>query len=253
VLVSVVVPTLDEAANIAGALADVAVRCPGAEVLVVDGGSRDGTPDIAARSPGVRVLASPPGRARQMNAGARAASGQILLFLHADTRLPDGASALVAGAMARPGTVGGRFDVSFDSPRRALRMVAFFMNLRSRWTGISTGDQAIFVRRDIFAALGGYAEIPLMEDVELSGRLRRTGRLAPLRARVVTAARKWEREGTWRTIGLMWTLRLLYFFGADPARLHRMYYRRRPDSPGGAPPGRPGLPGQEPAAGPPPS
>jgi rSAM/selenodomain-associated transferase 2 len=167
-----------------------------------------------------------------MNLGARAAAGEIFLFLHADTRLPDGAGALVARALASPGAVGGRFDVRFDTPRRALRMVAALMNLRSRWTGICTGDQAIFVRRDAFEALGGYADIPLMEDIELTRRLKRLGRLVCLRARVVTAARKWEREGTWRTIALMWRLRLLYFLGVDPARLHLMYYGRPPAPPG---------------------
>lgn len=231
---SVVVPTLDEAANIAGALADIAVRCPGAEVLVVDGGSRDGTPDIAARASGVRVLASHPGRARQMNAGARAATGAVLLFLHADTRLPAGAGELVARALAGPGVVAGRFDVVFDTARPVLRMVTFFMNLRSRWSRICTGDQAIFVRRDAFEAVGGYADIPLMEDVELTRRLKRVGGIACLRERVVTSARKWEREGAWRTIVLMWGLRALYALGADPAWLHRLYYGRPPVSPGAA-------------------
>jgi len=225
-LLSIVIPVLDEAGHIAAVLADAAARCPGAEVLVVDGGSRDGTVEIAGRQPGVRVLASPPGRARQMNEGARAAAGVSLLFLHADTRLPPGAGELVQRALARPGAVAGRFDVQFDRNRRVLRMVAFFMNVRSRWSRICTGDQAIFVRRDAFEALGGFPEIPLMEDVELTRRLKRVGRIVCLRARVVTAARKWEREGAWRTIALMWRLRLLYALGADPGRLHRLYYGR---------------------------
>jgi rSAM/selenodomain-associated transferase 2 len=232
---SVIMPVLDEAGYIGAAVADVAARCPGAEVLVVDGGSRDGATEIAAQHPGVRVLASPPGRARQMNAGARVASGTSLLFLHADTRLPPGAGELVARALARRDAVAGRFDVGFDSSRRVLRMVAFFMNVRSRWSRICTGDQAIFVRRDAFEALGGFPDIPLMEDVELTRRLKRVGRIVCVRARVVTAARKWEREGAWRTIVLMWRLRLLYALGADPARLHRMYYGRPPAPPGSAP------------------
>jgi rSAM/selenodomain-associated transferase 2 len=199
---------------------------------VVDGGSRVGTVAVARRAAGVRVLESAPGRARQMNAGARAATGDALLFLHADTRLPDGAAAAIAAALAPGGVVGGRFDVRLDSPRPLLRVVGAMMNGRSRATGICTGDQAIFVRRDVFESLGGYAEIPLMEDIELSRRLKRRGRLAALRLRVSTSARKWEREGVLRTIALMWTLRLLYWAGVAPARLVGWYYRPRPARPG---------------------
>jgi rSAM/selenodomain-associated transferase 2 len=196
--------------------------------VVVDGGSHDGTIESARRVPDVTALVSARGRAVQMNAGARAARGRVLLFLHADTWLPDGALAAVDDALADPAVVGGRFDVRFDSPRPVLSMIAFFMNLRSRWSGISTGDQAIFVRRDVFDSLGGFAAIPLMEDIELTRRLKRRGRVAALRALVTTAARKWEREGALRTMALMWTLRLLYACGVPPARLHRWYYRRAP-------------------------
>jgi rSAM/selenodomain-associated transferase 2 len=191
----------------------------------VDGGSTDATAAAVGRFPRVRMLASPHGRARQMNAGARAARGDVLLFLHADTLLPDGALAAVDAAVGDPGVVAGRFDVRFDSPRPVFRMIAWFMNQRSRWSGISTGDQAIFVRREVFEGLGGYPDIPLMEDVELCRRLKRRGRLAALRLRVTTSARKWEREGAVRTILLMWALRLLYMIGVPPARLHRRYYR----------------------------
>jgi rSAM/selenodomain-associated transferase 2 len=191
---------------------------------VVDGGSRDGTGDVVTGRPGVRLLVAPRGRARQMNAGARQAGGDVLLFLHADTWLPDGAPVAIAAALADPGAVGGRFDVRFDSGRRVLGLVAGLMNARSRATGICTGDQAIFVRRADFEAVGGYPDIPLMEDIELCRRLKRRGRLTALRARVTTSARKWEREGPLRTIGLMWVLRLLHFCGVAPARLHRWYY-----------------------------
>jgi rSAM/selenodomain-associated transferase 2 len=191
----------------------------------VDGGSTDATAAAVGRFPRVRMLASPHGRARQMNAGARAARGDVLLFLHADTLLPDGALAAVDAAVGDPGVVAGRFDVRFDSPRPVFRMIAWFMNQRSRWSGISTGDQAIFVRREVFEGLGGYPDMPLMEDVELCRRLKRRGRLAALRLRVTTSARKWEREGAVRTILLMWALRLLYMVGVPPARLHRWYYR----------------------------
>jgi rSAM/selenodomain-associated transferase 2 len=221
---SVVIPALDEAQNLARLLPDLLGRAPGVEVVVVDGGSRDGTPAVAAATPGARLLRSPRGRARQMNAGARAASGQVLLFLHADTRPPAGFDAALREALVDPAVVGGRFDVSFDNPRPAFRVIAALMNARSRWTGIATGDQAIFLRRTAFEALGGYPEIPLMEDVELSRRLKRLGRLAPLRLRVTTAARKWEREGVARTILLMWALRFLHWCGVPAARLHRWYY-----------------------------
>jgi rSAM/selenodomain-associated transferase 2 len=224
---SIVIPALDEAANLRVLLPALAADCPDAEVLVVDGGSRDDTGAAAAGTPGVRLIRSPRGRARQMNAGAAAARGEALLFLHADTRLPAGAAGAVARALADPAVVGGRFDVAFDNPRWPFRMIAALMNRRSRWSGIATGDQAIFVRRAAFAALGGYPDIPLMEDIELCRRLKRAGRLACLRLRVTTSARKWERDGVWRTIGLMWTLRLLHFGGVAPERLHRWYYPDR--------------------------
>jgi len=219
-----VLPALDEAPNLARLLPELRRACPGAEIIVVDGGSRDGTADVARGQAGVQLLEGARGRARQMNAGARRAGGDVLLFLHADTSLPDGAPVAIAAALADPAVVGGRFDVRFDSGRRVLRVVAWFMNARSRVTSICTGDQAIFVRRADFEAVGGYPDIPLMEDIELCRRLKARGRLAALRARVTTSARKWEREGPLRTIGLMWALRLLYFCGVDPARLYRWYY-----------------------------
>ena len=180
------------------------------------------------RHPRVRYLLETAGRARQMNAGARVARGAILVFLHADTRLPPGALEAIDGALGDASVVGGRFDVTFDSPLTVMRMVAALMNARSRLTRIATGDQTIFVRREVFHDLGGFPEIPLMEDVEFSKRLKRRGRLAALPIRVTTSARKWEREGPLRTIALMWLLRLLYFAGASPARLHRWYYGRDP-------------------------
>jgi rSAM/selenodomain-associated transferase 2 len=221
---AIVIPALDEADNLARLLPELARECPGAEIVVVDGGSRDETVAVVARPPGARLLASARGRARQMNRGAQATAGDALLFLHADTRLPAGAGRAIEGALAEPGVVAGRFDVRFDSPRRLLRVVAWFMNTRSRLSGICTGDQAIFVRRRDFEAVDGYPDIPLMEDIELSRRLKRRGRLRALRLRVTTSARKWEREGPLRTIGLMWALRFLHFCGVPPARLHRWYY-----------------------------
>jgi len=229
-MLSIVVPALDEAANLERLLPDLAAGCPDAEVIVVDGGSSDGTAHVVRGRPNARYLISERGRARQMNAGARAARGDILLFLHADTRLPPGAAAAIADALADPTVVGGRFDVSFSSARWPFRLIATFMNRRSRLTRIATGDQAIFVRRAAFERLGGYPDIPLMEDVELSARLKRQGRIRCLRLRVTTSARKWERDGILRTIVLMWALRLFYLCGMDPARLHGCYYRRPPGS-----------------------
>ena len=224
--ISIVIPALDEAANLIRLLPELAVGSPGPEVIVVDGGSGDGTADAVTASERVHYLAASRGRARQMNAGARVAHGDVLVFLHADTRLPVGALDAVARAMADPRVVGGRFDVRFDTPRPVMRMVAWFINRRSRVSGIATGDQAIFVRRAVFETLGGYPDIPLMEDVELTRRLKRHGHLACLRQKVTTSARKWEQEGVLRTILLMWLLRVLYFCGVEPSRLHRLYYRR---------------------------
>ena len=223
---SIVIPALDEASGIADTLAALApLVARGAEVVVVDGGSRDDTVALA-RAQGARVLAAARGRARQMNAGAAAAVGDALLFLHADTRLPPGADARVLGALAqRPW---GRFDVRIDGEARTLALVAALMNLRSRLTGIATGDQAMFVRREAFVAVDGFPDQPLMEDIELSRRLRRIGRPACLRDRAITSGRRWMTRGVWRTILLMWRLRLAYWLGANPERLRARYERRAP-------------------------
>jgi rSAM/selenodomain-associated transferase 2 len=218
---SVIVPVLDEARGIVAHLEALQpLRARGHEIVVADGGSRDGTAELARPLADVVVVA-PRGRALQMNAAARVAAGEAFVFLHADTRLPPQADRTVLQALAsRPW---GRFDVEIDARHPLLRVVAFTMNLRSRLTGIATGDQAIFVRRDVFEALDGYAAIPLMEDIELSRRLRRIARPACLRNRVVTSGRRWESRGVLRTIVLMWRLRLAYAFGADPARLAERY------------------------------
>ena len=233
-MLSVVVPVLNEANRIERFLASLARTCPGAEVIVVDGDSSDGTSDLVRKFPRVTLIEAARGRARQMNAGARVATGHALLFLHADTTLPPAAQGAIQDALRSPGVVGGRFDVCFDNPRPIFTLIATMMNIRSRLSGISTGDQGIFVRRDFFEAMGGYAAIPLMEDVEFSRRLKRQGRLARLRLRVTTSARKWEREGALRPIALMWTLRLLYAVGIPPARLYCWYYGGHADASAGA-------------------
>jgi rSAM/selenodomain-associated transferase 2 len=215
---SVVVPALNEARGIGAALQALApLRARGHEVVVVDGGSTDGTPQIAAGLSD-QVLNAPRGRALQMNAGARAATGDALVFLHADTRLPDKADAIILFSLNEK--LWGRFDVAIDSRHPLLKLVACAMNLRSRLTGIATGDQAIFVRREAF---DGFPEIALMEDVAFCRRMKQLGPPACRREKVLTSARRWEARGVLRTIVLMWRLRLAYALGADPARLAERY------------------------------
>jgi len=217
---SVIVPALNEARGIRAALDALApLRARGHEVIVVDGGSTDGTAHVALPSCD-RVLNAPRGRAVQMNAGARAATGDALVFLHADTRLPPHADELVLFSLQTH--IWGRFDVKIDGRHPLLKIVGCAMNLRSRLTGIATGDQAIFVRRDAFA---GFPEIALMEDVAFCERMKRLGPPACRREKALTSARRWESRGVLRTIALMWALRLLYSLGARPERLARLYER----------------------------
>ena len=218
---AIVVPMLDEAATLPALLVHLAGwRARGCEVVLVDGGSRDDSVEMA-RAAGFRVLIAERGRARQMNAGAQACGRALMLFLHADTRLPEAADAMVCAALAVQAW--GRFDVHIDGRPRMLRVVAALMNLRSRLSGIATGDQAIFVRRDVFEAVGGFPDQPLMEDIELSCRLLRVSRPACLRARVRTSGRRWEQRGVWRTIALMWRLRWAYWRGVPAERLAEAY------------------------------
>jgi rSAM/selenodomain-associated transferase 2 len=220
---SIVMPVLNEGERIAAALDALAdLRSLGAEVVVVDGGSRDATIQ-RARLRADRVIKAPRGRARQMNAGAAAASGDVLLFLHADTRLPSAAELLVLDGLARSGRAWGRFDVRIAGASPLLIVVGWLMSLRSRLTGIATGDQAIFVRRDAFDAVGGFQDIPLMEDIALSKALKRVSRPLCLGQRAVTSGRRWDEHGVLHTILLMWRLRLKYFLGADPKLLAQQY------------------------------
>ncbi len=223
----IVVPVLNEAPSLAAFLQGLdAYRQRGVRVVVVDGGSDDDTLSIA-RAHADLALLSPRGRASQMNAGAAACPADVLLFLHGDTQLPDHADLLVRRA-TRGACAWGRFDVRIASPRPVLRLVSWMMNRRSRWSGIATGDQAMFVRHELFWQLGGFPDIPLMEDIALSRRLKKHGPPACLRERVTTSARRWERHGVWRTIALMWRLRAAYFLGADPTQLALQYgYRPR--------------------------
>jgi rSAM/selenodomain-associated transferase 2 len=220
---SIIIPVLDEADHIVPALqALTPLRARGAELIVVDGGSADRT--VAQATPlATFVIASRRGRAVQMNAGAAIASADVLLFLHADTRLPPDADRLVLDGLARSRRAWGRFDVTIEGAHPLLPLVAASMNLRSRLTGITTGDQAMFMRREAFTATGGFPEIALMEDIMFARNLKRVSRPLNLCARVTTSGRRWERRGVVRTIILMWRLRLAYFFGAKPDDLARRY------------------------------
>ena len=219
---SIVMPVLDEAAEIDAALAALApLRAAGQQLIVIDGGSRD---DTLARCAGRtdELLQAPHGRAAQMNAGAARAQGEVLLFLHADTRLPGDAAVAIEQAVLA-GAQWGRFDVTISGRSLMFPLIAALMNLRSRWSGIATGDQAIFVRRELFERIGGYAEVPLMEDIDLCKRLRTCAAPACLRQRVSTSGRRWEERGVWRTMILMWRLRWRYWRGEPAEALARAY------------------------------
>ncbi|MGE0388353.1 MAG: TIGR04283 family arsenosugar biosynthesis glycosyltransferase [Gammaproteobacteria bacterium] len=221
--ISVVIPALEEAGGIPAALEALApLRARGHEVIVVDGGSRDGTADVA-RAGADRVLVAPRGRARQMNAGAAVARGELLLFLHADTRLPPDADRLLADALGCGTRRWGRFDVRLADSGWQFRIIERAMNLRSRLTGIATGDQAMFVERRMFFEAGGFAPIALMEDIALSAWLRRRHRPLCLRAAVTTSARRWRKHGIARTVLRMWWMRAAYACGVDPAWLASRY------------------------------
>lgn len=224
---SIIMPVLNEAACIDQTLAALAPLLQrGVELIVVDGDSTDGTASIA-QAHGARVLAAPPGRALQMNAGAHYATGSVLMFLHADTVLPRDADVLVINALSTVvgGTrrVWGRFDVSITGRPAMLKVIAAMMNWRSRVSGIATGDQAIFMTRHAFAATKGFAVQPLMEDIDMSRRLLQLSPPVCLRARVLTSGRRWESRGVWRTVLLMWRLRFAYWRGVPAEQLAILY------------------------------
>jgi rSAM/selenodomain-associated transferase 2 len=229
--ISVIIPTLNEELTIMATLAHTAALGFD-ELIVVDGGSLDQTPVLVesyrrrtqspAQSP-VRLVTAPLGRARQMNEGAKASCGEILLFLHADTQLPGDAKTMIDTTLADQRMVGGRFDVRFDRPSTWGSIISRMMNWRSRMSGIATGDQALFVRRPIFEQMGGFADMPLMEDIDFSRRLKQKGATAALTATVTTSFRRWKRHGPLRMLLLMWVLRFLYWIGVSPSHLVNWY------------------------------
>jgi len=221
--ITIIVPTLDEAGWIRGTLAALQpLRAQGHDVIVVDGGSTDGTPELA-QPLADRVISAPRGRANQMNAGAAEARGDVLLFLHADTLLPPHAGDLVLEGLASSRLLWGRFDVRIAGRHPLLPVAAWLMNFRSRATGIATGDQAIFIWREVFLRAGGFPPIPLMEDIALSRALVRKTPPLCLAERVTTSGRRWEAHGVVRTIARMWWLRLRFYLGASPDRLAELY------------------------------
>jgi len=229
VRVSVIVPVLDEGELVLACVQRLApLRDAGHEVILVDGGSR--TLDRERLGPWVdRLLVARAGRARQMNLGAMEAQGEVFWFLHVDTRPQEDALAAILAAQDS-GPAWGRFDIRLDGAHRLLRLVERMMNLRSRWSGIATGDQGLFIHRELFLQVGGFPDQELMEDVEISARLKRRQRPVALRQRLVTSSRRWERRGILRTIVLMWSLRLAYWLGISPRRL-AAYYKSCPAAP----------------------
>ena len=221
---SIVIAALNEAEHISATLAPLqAMRARGVEVILVDGGSTDATKPLAALLVD-RIVESHQGRARQMNTGAKLALGDTLLFLHADSTLPPEADQLILRGLQSTSRTWGRFDVSIRGQHFFLPVVAWCMNHRSRLTGIATGDQGLFMTADAFTAAGGFANIPLMEDVAMCVTLKKNRPPLCLKQKIITSGRRWEQHGVWRTIFLMWRIRAAYFFGVDPVALHRAYY-----------------------------
>lgn len=223
-MISIIIPALNEADAITETLTALQpMRKHGHKVILVDGGSHDDT--IAIANPLVdRVLHSAPGRAVQMNAGAAAARGDLLWFIHADTHIPPDTDNALANALYDSDKEWGHFDIRLSGDAVALRIIEQMMNWRSRLSGIATGDQGIFIRRDAFERCSGFADIPLMEDIDISRRLKRSaGRPLCLPHKLITSSRRWENRGIWRTVILMWRLRLAYWLGAAPADLERQY------------------------------
>lgn len=221
--VSVIIPALNESANIAGAIQSAKSGGPGVEVIVADGGSSDNTVE-KAQSLGAKVVKTAPGRGRQMDAGAAASRGTVLLFLHADTRLPERWLEAINGALNEEGAVGGGFRISIDSLKFSYRLVEWIINLRARLFKLIYGDQALFFKKDAFIKAGGYRNLPLMEDIDCVKRLGGLGRIVLLKEKALTSPRRWEEGGIVRTSLRNWRLLLLYRLGTAAADLYERYY-----------------------------
>jgi rSAM/selenodomain-associated transferase 2 len=224
-MISVIIPTFNERQNIDGCIGSVLSGRCGPEIIVCDGGSTDGTPDVAAGYGGVTLLRTHKGRGTQMNAGAVAARGDILLFLHADTRLEKGWCEAITRRLDDEKPAGGAFTLSIDSPGMQFRLIEWWVKFRCRIFALPYGDQGLFMRRKTFVEIGGYRDIPLMEDVDIMARLKKTGKIVVLREKAITSARKWEREGWVFTSVRNQLIMLLYRLGVDPRKLDRLYYR----------------------------
>ena len=230
--IAVIIPVLNEQ-DMLPSLLNTLLPLGFEEVILVDGNSQDRSVEVAQTClktlchPYYRIISGPKGRATQMNAGAAQATADILLFLHADTKLPHNARNAIEEALSNSQGVGGRFDVRFPQDRGYAWLVSRMMNHRSRLSGICTGDQAMFVRRAVFESMGGFADMPLMEDIEFSRRLKRRGIVVALKETVITSFRRWEQQGPLRTILRMWFLRFFYWMGWDPQRLQKYYNHAR--------------------------
>jgi rSAM/selenodomain-associated transferase 2 len=219
--ISVIIPVLNEAAIIGSSLKTLAALDGIHEIIVVDGGSIDKTVDIAGKT--ARVISSPRGRSRQMNAGSAVAGGSVFLFLHIDTILPENAANAIENSLKDPRVIGGRFRLRLDNKGWRYQMLGRNINMRDHFFRGFTGDQAIFVRREVFKDIGGYPPVDLMEDLELGRRMCRKGRVVRLSQYVTTSARRWRQGGLFRTVIIMWTLRFLYYMGCPPSLLSQWY------------------------------
>ncbi|MDF5735007.1 MULTISPECIES: TIGR04283 family arsenosugar biosynthesis glycosyltransferase [unclassified Nostoc] len=223
--ISIIIPTFNEVGNIKEAIATTQ-QSTNIEIIVVDAGSEDGTVKIA-QSLGIKVISSSPGRAVQMNTGAVAANGNILLFLHADTRLPTGFDDMIRMALQQPGTVAGAFNLRIDASLLSLRWVEWGVNMRSHFCQMPYGDQAIFLTKAVFQQIGGFPELPIMEDFELMRRLKRTGRIVIIPTPVVTSARRWLQKGVFKTTILNQIVIIAYLLGISPKRICSWYRREK--------------------------
>ena len=223
--ISIIIPVINEAANIKSTLATTQPS-QNVEIIVVDGGSSDGTVEIVGNSGfPVKVIMANPGRGIQMNTGALAATGDILLFLHADTRLPPGFDTMIRQAVEISGIIAGAFILKIDAELASLRLVEKGVRWRSHFWQMPYGDQGIFLKREVFQAVGGFPELPIMEDFEFIRNLKRQGRIVTLPAPVITSARRWLKKGVWQTTFINQVVIVAYFFGVSPERI-RSWYRR---------------------------